>query len=233
MTSLSWHEFSSKDELDLQLADFIAEQLSAAIAARGQAGMAVSGGRTPAGMFKALRVKELDWSKVVITLADERWVAPDHADSNERLTRENLLQDKAVSATFISQVTSAATAHEGQASIEERLAALPSPLDVLILGMGDDGHTASLFPHALELETACASDALCAAVTPPVAPHQRITLTLPTLAKARSVIVHITGDSKKALLQAALLEQKPMSDLFPIRRVLDKCNGLKQVFWAT
>jgi 6-phosphogluconolactonase len=229
---LSWHECSSKDELDQQLADFIAEQLSTAIATRGRAGIAVSGGRTPAGMFKALRIKELDWSKVVITLADERWVAPDHADSNERLTRENLLQDKAASATFISQVSSATTAHEGQAEIEERLATLPSPLDVLILGMGDDGHTASLFPNAAELEAACTSDALCAAVTPPAAPHQRITLTLPTLAKARSVIVHITGDNKKALLQAALLEQKPETELFPIRRVLDKTSSAKHVFWA-
>ncbi|WP_293932592.1 6-phosphogluconolactonase [Iodobacter sp.] len=232
MSSLSWQEFVSKDELDLQLADFIAQALSAAIAARGQAGIAVSGGRTPAGMFKALRVKELDWSKVTITLADERWVAPDHADSNERLTRENLLQDKAANATFISQVSSAPTAHEGQATIEARLAALPAPLDVLILGMGDDGHTASLFPAAAELEAACTSTARCAAVTPPAAPHQRITLTLPTLAAARSVIVHITSDSKKALLQDALLEQKAETELFPIRRVLDKCLGLKQVFWA-
>ncbi|MEN9657097.1 MAG: 6-phosphogluconolactonase [Pseudomonadota bacterium] len=232
MSSLSWQEFVSKDELDQQLADFIAQALSEAIAARGQAGIAVSGGRTPAGMFKALRVKELDWSKVIITLADERWVAPDHADSNERLTRENLLQDKAASATFISQVSSAQTAHEGQATIEARLAALPAPLDVLILGMGDDGHTASLFPKAAELEAACASTARCAAVTPPAAPHQRITLTLPTLAAARSVIVHITSDSKKALLKDALLEQKTETQLFPIRRVLDQCNGLKQVFWA-
>jgi 6-phosphogluconolactonase len=232
MSSLSWQEFVSKGELDQQLADFIAQTLSEAIATRGQAGIAVSGGRTPAGMFKALRVKELDWSKVIITLADERWVAPDHADSNERLTRENLLQDKAASATFISQVSSAQTAHEGQATIEARLAALPAPLDVLILGMGDDGHTASLFPKAAELEVACASTARCAAVTPPAAPHQRITLTLPTLAAARSVIVHITGESKKALLQEALLEQKTETELFPIRRVLDQCNGLKQVFWA-
>lgn len=232
MSSLSWHECSSKDELDQQLADFIAEQLSTAIAARGQAGIAVSGGRTPAGMFKALRVKELDWSKVIVTLADERWVAPDHADSNERLTRENLLQDNAAKATFISQVSDASSAHEGQPCIEARLAALPSPLDVLILGMGDDGHTASLFPNAAELESACVSSALCAAVTPPAAPHQRITLTLPALAKARSVIVHITGGSKKALLQVALSEQKPLTEQYPIRRVLDKAESAKHVFWA-
>ena len=232
MSPLSWHEFSSKDELDHQLADFIAGELSAAIAARGQAGIAVSGGRTPAGMFKALREKDLDWSKVVITLADERWVAPDHADSNERLTRENLLQGNAAQATFISQVSTAATAHAGQPEIEARLALLPSPLDVLILGMGDDGHTASLFPNAAELEAACVSDALCAAVTPPAAPHQRITLTLPTLAKARSVIVHITGESKRSLLQQSLQEQKPETELFPVRRVLDKAVNARHVFWA-
>ncbi|WP_348944120.1 6-phosphogluconolactonase [Chitinibacter sp. FCG-7] len=229
--SLQWHEFSTKEALDQQLATTIANELKQAIAQRGSAGLAVSGGRTPAGMFKALRVSDLDWSRVVITLVDERWVQPDHADSNERLTRDNLLQDGAAAATFISLVNLAATPHEALADIEARLATLPNPIDVVILGMGDDGHTASLFPSAAELEAACASTALLAAVTPPVAPHQRITLTLPTIVKSPKVIVHITGEGKKTLLQDAMAANVAVNEQYPIRRVLDQV-ALADVFWA-
>lgn len=230
--SLQWHEFTSKDELDLNLAHYIATQLQQAIAERGTASLAVSGGRTPAGMFKALRNSQLDWSKVNITLVDERWVPNDHADSNERLTRENLLQDGAAAANFISMVNEAATPHEGLAAIEARLSAIKMPIDVLILGMGDDGHTASLFPNAAELEAACASTQIVAAVTPPVAPHQRITLTLPTIVQARNVLVHITGEGKKDLLNTAMQEQKATTELYPIRRVLDQVKSTAQVYWT-
>ncbi|GGP23188.1 6-phosphogluconolactonase [Silvimonas iriomotensis] len=230
--SLQWHEFASKDELDQGLAADIAKALNAAIAARGKASLAVSGGRTPAGMFKALSESAVDFSKVWITLVDERWVPVDHADSNERTVRQNLLQGNAAAAHFVSPVSSAATPHEGQAEIEARFAALPAPFDVLILGMGDDGHTASLFPDAAELEAACASTDLVAAVTPPVAPHKRITLTLPTIAKAREVIVHITGEGKKTLLQTALTQDKPVTAQYPIRRVLDAVTGQKLVYWT-
>ncbi|WP_410497455.1 6-phosphogluconolactonase [Chitinibacter sp. S2-10] len=229
--ALQWHEFGNKETLDQQLAATIASELKQAIALRGRAGIAVSGGRTPAGMFKALRVSDLDWSRVVITLVDERWVQPDHADSNERLTRENLLQDAAAAATFISLVNTATTPHEAVAEIEARLATMPDPIDIVILGMGDDGHTASLFPNAAELESACASTALLAAVTPPVAPHQRITLTLPSIVKSPKVIVHITGEGKKTLLQAAMTEQTSVNEQHPIRRVLDRV-AQADVFWA-
>jgi 6-phosphogluconolactonase len=230
--SLQWHEFASKDELDLNLAHYIAEQLQQAIVERGTASLAVSGGRTPAGMFKALRVCDLDWSKVNVTLVDERWVPNDHADSNERLTRENLLQDGAAAAHFISMVNDAATPHEGLAGIEAQMSAIKAPIDILILGMGDDGHTASLFPNAAELEAACASTQWVAAVTPPEAPHQRITLTLPTIVQARNVLVHITGTGKKELLNTAMQEQKAVTELYPIRRVLDQVTSTAQVFWT-
>nr|WP_314901221.1 6-phosphogluconolactonase [uncultured Deefgea sp.] len=230
--SLQWHEFANKDELDLNLAHSIAEQLKQAIAERGTASLAVSGGRTPAGMFKALRTSPIDWAKVNITLVDERWVPNDHADSNERLTRENLLQENAAAAKFISMVNESATPHEGLAGIEVQLNVIKEPIDILILGMGDDGHTASLFPNAIELEAACASTNLVAAVTPPAAPHQRITLTLPTIAQARNVLVHITGTGKKELLNTAMQEQKAITDLYPIRRVLDQVKSTAQVYWT-
>lgn len=230
--TLQWHEFTSKNELDLQLAQDIAQQLQQAITERGSASLAVSGGRTPAGMFQALRNTPIDWSKVSITLVDERWVKNDHADSNERLTRDNLLQDGAAAATFISLVNDAATPHEGLEGIEAQLSKLKAPIDILILGMGDDGHTASLFPNAPELEAACTSTAWVAAVTPAAAPHQRITLTLPTIANSRQILVHITGESKKELLNTAMTESKPMIEQYPIRRVLDQALHQPMVYWT-
>ncbi|HSC79488.1 MAG TPA: 6-phosphogluconolactonase [Chitinolyticbacter sp.] len=230
--TLQWHEFPSKDELDTALATKIALDLNAAIAARGVASIAVSGGRTPAGMFKALSEQSVAWDKVVATLVDERWVPLEHADSNERTVRQNLLVGAASAIQFVSPVSAAATPHEGEAEIEARFAKIPAPFDVLILGMGDDGHTASLFPAASELEHACAATSRVAAVTPPVAPHRRITLTLPTIAQAREVIVHITGDGKKSLLQTAMTEHKAVTEQYPIRRVLDAVQSNKHVFWA-
>ncbi|UXY14665.1 6-phosphogluconolactonase [Chitiniphilus purpureus] len=230
--SVQWHEFPSKDDLDAALAAKIAAVLNAAIAERGVASFAVSGGRTPAGMFKALSEQDVAWDKVYATLVDERWVPVEHADSNERTVRQHLLTGAASAIRFVSPVCEAPTPHAGEAEIEARLAAMPQPFDVLILGMGDDGHTASLFPGAAELEHACASTTLVAAVTPPVAPHRRITLTLPTIARARAVIVHITGTGKKALLHTALGEQKAVTEQYPIRRVLDAAAGQKHVFWA-
>ncbi|MBE9610800.1 6-phosphogluconolactonase [Chitinilyticum piscinae] len=230
--SLTWHQFAKKEELDQQLAGFIAERLRTAIARDGRASLAVSGGRTPAGMFRALQALEIDWQQVDITLVDERWVPNDHADSNERLTRENLLQGPVAAATFHSMVNDAATPHDGLSGIEARLSNMKTPIDILILGMGDDGHTASLFPQAPELEAACASTALVAAINPVTAPHLRITLTLPAIAAAAAIAVHITGDSKKTLLETALAEDKPLTEQYPIRRVLDRVAGKAHVFWA-
>ncbi|XZG69694.1 6-phosphogluconolactonase [Chitinibacteraceae bacterium HSL-7] len=229
--ALQWHDFADRPALDAGLARHIADALRAALAARGAASLALSGGRTPAGMFQALSNEDLDWSRVFVTLVDERWVPVDHADSNERTVRQNLLVNRAASAQFISPVSTAATPHEGLAEITARFAVIPQPFDVLVLGMGDDGHTASLFPNAEELEAACASQDVLAAVTPPAAPHKRITLTLPAIARAHNVIVHITGEGKRALLETAMSETKPLTEQYPIRRVLDQVSA-PQVFWT-
>ncbi|WP_028455492.1 6-phosphogluconolactonase [Chitinilyticum litopenaei] len=230
--SLTWHQFPQKEELDQQLANFIAERLRTALASQPRASLAVSGGRTPAGMFRCLRDMELDWERVDLTLVDDRWVPNDHADSNERLTRENLLCGRAAAARFYSLVSDASSAHDGLKGIQLRLNSFKTPIDILILGMGDDGHTASLFPQAPELEDAMSSPALLAATTPVTAPHTRITLTAPAIVAAGTVLVHITGEGKKALLETALTEQKAETELYPIRRVLDRAADKAHVFWA-
>ncbi len=196
----------SSSELAERLAGDIAERLSEALSLRGRASLVVSGGSTPRPMFEALCKQPLDWGRVFITLADERWVAPDHADSNERMVRAVLLQEQAQAAQFISLKTPAAEPAEGLAEVEAALAAMPTPFDVLVLGMGGDGHTASLFPDAPELATAMDmhSGRRCAAMHPASVAQARITLTLPALLQSRVIYLHIVGEGKRAVYENAL-----------------------------
>lgn len=192
--------------------------LGEAIAARGVATIALSGGRSPRPVLEALAEAALDWEKVIVTLVDERWVAPDHADSNERLVRETLLRGEAAKARFVPMKNEAADAYAGQAVCEADFAALPWPLDIVLLGMGEDGHTASLFPQARELAEGLSTNALTLAVTPPAAPHQRMSLSAQAILKSRHIFLQIGGAAKKAVYDRALAGG-PVEEL-PIRLAL-------------
>ena len=228
MHALEWHTFDIASELDIALAHLVANQLEDAIKERGRASLAVSGGRTPAAFLRALGCMPIDWSCVNITLADERWVPKEHADSNARLIQETLLASDAAAAHFIPLFNNAQDAHTGQTQTERNLQALSWPLDILILGMGDDCHTASLFPQAPELEHAYTTGEHCIAITPVTAAHTRISLSLAALSSARAVVVHITGNSKRQRLESALTSPQPS---LPIRRVLDATEHA-HIFWA-
>lgn len=198
------HLFSDSASAAADIAARIAAILSAAIAERGVASIAVSGGRSPRPVLEALSQTDLDWSKVVVTLVDERWVAPDSPESNERLVRETLLQGAAAQARFVPMKNDAADAYAGQAACAAEFAELPWPLDIVLLGMGDDGHTASLFPDGAELEEGLSSDARVIAATPPVAPHQRMTLTAKAILASRHILLQIGGAGKTAVYNRAL-----------------------------
>ena len=144
-------DFDDRPALDSALASHIAGLLAADIEQRGKASLAVSGGSTPKGMFAALSRQHLPWNQVWITLVDERWVEADSPDSNEKLVRENLLQNAAAEANFIGLKGSGADAATGLAEVTARMEALPLPLSCAVLGMGGDGHTASWFPRARNL----------------------------------------------------------------------------------
>lgn len=200
------------------MAQRTAALLGDAIAARGVATIALSGGRTPKPVLEALSDAALDWDKVIVTLVDERWVAPDHADSNERLIRETLLQGKAAKARFVPMKNEAADACAGQPGCEAAFAGLPWPLDIVLLGMGEDGHTASLFPQAKELAEGLSTSALTLAVTPPAAPHQRMSLSARGILASRHIFLQIGGAAKKAVYDQALAGG-PVEEL-PIRLAL-------------
>ncbi|MDP1781436.1 6-phosphogluconolactonase [Hydrogenophaga sp.] len=214
------HICNSAAELAWQLADTIVQNLHDAINLRGHAVLAVSGGKSPIALFEALRVLPLEWQRVTVLLVDERCVPHDHAESNTALVRRHLLQDAAAAATFVPFFDTLPDTLDEPALIRlvdaanRRLATQPWPMDMAVLGMGDDGHTASLFPGAPGLNQALYSSGPVAWVRPATAPHARLTLTLPALLATRELALAISGASKLAVFQQARLgadESLPVS----------------------
>ena len=223
------------DALAERLAADVANALRAALEERGRASLVVSGGSTPAPMLDRLAREALDWSRVGVTLADERAVAPDHDDSNERLVRARLLVAEAAAARF----TALYRADGDLARVAAALDGLARPFDVVLLGMGTDGHTASLFPDAPELEAALGGDDPVAATTPPSSPHPRITLTRRALLDARRCALHVTGRAKRDVLEAAMTAWRERGDapgVAPIARTLGPASEAPgtsvEVWWA-
>lgn len=226
------HRFTDAATLASALAQRIAAELSAAIAAREQAILVLSGGRTPIRFFCQLSQQKLPWPKLIVTLADERWAPINSADSNERLIREHLLAGEAGNARLFGLKNPAATARAGQPECEAMLRNLPQPFDVVVLGMGDDGHFASLFPETRELDAALdlTSDIRCIAVTQCSAPHGRISQTLAALLDTRLLILHIEGERKSRKYQQALTPGGV--DELPARALLAQRQTPVEVYWA-
>lgn len=215
------------------LADDVAARLTAAVDERGRASLVVSGGETPKPFLVALSCRPVPWERVFVTLADERWVPPRDPASNERLVRECLLEGPAARAKFVGLKTTAPEPEEAEGDVEARLAVVPRPFDVVVLGVGADGHTASLFPGAAELDAALDARriATCAAIHPPNAPHPRMTLTLYALASARHTFLHATGAEKRAVIESA---QTPTADprRTPVAAVVRALGDRLTVAWA-
>lgn len=205
---IRWHEAGDAQVLALELAKVVADALQKDIDTRGEASLVVSGGSTPGPVFRQLAQTPISWNKVTVTLADERWVPPGHADSNESLVRNMLLTDLAADAGFVSLYRNDVTPENAIDEVARDVDAMIHPFTVTILGMGGDGHTASLFPDApanqleaaMDLENSCS----IALLNPPSVDQQRITLTRKALLNSTHRIVHITGDSKQQVLADAL-----------------------------
>ena len=215
-----FQRYASREALFEGLADTVEGELKAALKHRGSAVLAVPGGTTPAPFFKSLRCRSLDWEKVSVLLTDERFVPEDSDRSNTRLLRESLLQENAAKARLVPFYLPAATPEVVLAEVTQGIEAV-LPLDVCVLGMGADMHTASLFPGADLLEQAMAEGA------PPVlpmraagAPEPRMTLTAPVLRRAASTHVLIAGAEKLEALEKAR-KDGPEQDA-PVRVVLNR-----------
>ncbi len=225
------NEFTERSALDSALADKVAQILTQAVKQKGKASIAVSGGSTPKGFFNALSQKDLPWSNITITLADERWVDLDSDASNTRLVHENLLQNKAINAKFFHLKQGDELTQETLADLNLAAQSSILPLDVLILGMGEDGHTASLFPCSDQIDEALsASTAPLLKVTPKTAPHQRISFSFSYLKQSQHTFLHISGSNKKAVFEQAISDSD--SRVMPIRAFLQDPAIDTQVYWA-
>ncbi|WP_299256599.1 6-phosphogluconolactonase [uncultured Kushneria sp.] len=189
--------------------------------------LVLSGGSTPRPFMQALSRMPLPWSRVDITLADERWVATDHEDSNDRFVRTHMLINAAAEARFHPLVNDAPTPEEGAEEVGQRLTALTWPASVVVLGMGGDGHTASLFPDSAELGNGLESEALVIAAHAPSVEQPRISLTRDRLMRSHRRYLHLGGADKKAVLARAMAGSDQHE--LPIRAFLDAPLAL---YWA-
>jgi 6-phosphogluconolactonase len=211
-------DFENRHALAAGLAERVARGLSRAISRQGSAVLAVSGGTTPALFFEHLSHQDISWEKVTVTLVDERQVEETSSRSNAKLVKSGLVQNKAKSAQFV-------------ALYKNQLQAEALSLDVVVLGMGEDGHTASFFPEgdklakALDMKTKSTITSMQA----PAAGEPRLTYTLPVLLKAKVLCLHIEGQKKQTVLEAALVGTDVMQ--MPIRAVLQADQPL-EIFWC-
>ncbi len=225
------NDFTSREALDLTLADNVAQQLQQAITKNGKASIAFSGGSTPKGFFKALSNKDIDWAKVTVTLADDRWLNEDQADSNGRLLKENLLVNNAAEASFFSLKQADALTEHYLTDLTSKAQSI-MPLDVVILGMGEDGHTASIFPCSEQVEQGLDESAKPALMktVPTTAPYDRVTFNFTALIEACHLYLHIVGPGKQHVLNEAL--ENTNSKEMPIRAFLHHPSKTCEIYWA-
>lgn len=233
MNEPSLRRFETWDELTATAADAVVGALHAGLQAREEASLAVAGGRTPGDIYRRLSTQSLDWSRVVVTLTDERWIDPASPESNARLLGETLLQDRAASARFIPLNDPSAVSPEAAAAVADTaLAAAPWPLDAVLLGMGDDGHIASLFPGNSALTIGLDPEALlrCIAVPAgePAPPQPRLSLTLRALLDTRLLLLVIRGAGKLDALDRA----REPDAAAPVATLLRQTGAPVSIFWA-
>ena len=213
----SQHDFKNRESLAKSLAAQVAAKLSRCITLQGAATLAVSGGTTPLAFFEQLSLQQITWNKVSVTLVDERQVPEDHVRSNAGLVKKNLLVNLAQAAKFV--------------PLYQNPKAEKLNLDVVVLGMGNDGHTASFFPGGDNLAEALAPDSKKSIVEmqAPAAGEPRLTFSLAKLLAASSLFLHIEGQKKRDVLAKANAGSDVMA--MPIRAVLQSANPL-QVYWC-
>jgi 6-phosphogluconolactonase len=220
---MSDNRFKNSDILAKHLADDLSERMTEAIEARGRVCLAVSGGSTPIRFFEELSMRDIQWQKVLITLVDERWVDEENAASNAGLVREHLLKNKAASAYFLPLKNHAKDPVAGFMECENKLHELMVRLDFAVLGMGNDGHTASWFPDSDALSKCLneGSAAWCCPVIDEPIELPRMTLTWGLLSNCRHLYLHFEGNDKN-MVYAKATEQSERQNiaLMPVRTLL-------------
>lgn len=226
------YRFDSRAALELSLSSRLKQLLSQQLESNRQVSIALSGGSTPVKLLRRLSNTELPWEKIDITLVDDRIVPVDHQDSNERMVHECLLQGKAKVSTFFS-LCEQVDCSDGQPTLcSTEIPGIKWPLDIVVLGMGSDGHTASWFSDAPQLQRALTPvhGENLVITSPQHAPHQRVTLTLPAVLASGRIILMITGEEKMQVLNKAL--QSGKTESLPICAIIRQADTPLDIYWA-
>ncbi len=226
--NINFNRFENSSLLAESLSKNIAKNLQDAINQRGIASLVVSGGSTPKLLFKKLQQIDIEWNRVVVSLCDERWVDPSHEDSNEKFVKSYLLQDRAKKAKFIGMYRDDMDIYKAEKECFKNI----DSIDVLILGMGNDAHTASLFPNNPRLKDGfdLNNPNKCIVIEPKNAPHLRMSLTLKSILSCSSLYLHFEGEEKLSVYKEAL----DGNDIYtmPIRSILHQNKKSLKVYYA-
>jgi 6-phosphogluconolactonase len=227
---LNIHEFESRSDAAIAAGKRIINALHRRLETHDSAAVVVSGGTTPAPVYDYMAHKELDWHRVHVLLSDERWVPADHADSNEKMLRDALEKSRASYAQITSYFDPENSLEDRCSQLDKELAGLPLPFTSVLLGMGSDGHFASLFPDHEGLKAALdlQSPRGFVPVDTASSPHRRISMTLSALLRCDEVLLLISGAEKRSVLEQAA---DPGNDL-PIAHLLRQLRTPVDVFWA-
>ena len=230
MTSQMENLFDNREEASIAAAGHISRALARRLDAQGEASVVVSGGTSPAGVFAELARTKLAWSDVHVILSDERWVPADHADSNEKLVRETLLTGEARDASLLPVYKPGVDIEERCDELNDELRLAPFPYACALLGMGEDGHFASLFPDAANLAEGLDADSsrLCIPVDTAASPHPRVSLTLSALSRSDEILLLIFGEAKREVYEAA----KQDANGYPASHLLRQKRAPVHLYWA-
>ncbi|WP_350132657.1 6-phosphogluconolactonase [Nitrosomonas sp.] len=216
--------FPNIESLSQGFADFAATALQNTLNRKPQATLVVPGGSTPRHYLPALAKCKLPWDRITVTLSDERWVDVNDTQSNEHLVKQHLMNHLPANTRFVGLRTHHDNPFDAIEVIHQRLEKLPLPLSLTVLGLGEDGHIASLFPgmapHLIDTHH-------CVAAAPPAAPSLRISLSLKLLAESEQIALVVTGESKRRLLDR--VSENPDSKL-PIVWLMQRTKSAVTIF---
>jgi len=237
MSNIETKKFSTRDKLFSAVAKRCEEQLKTSTEKNGQASFIIPGGTTPAPAFKKLANSNLDWKNITIAQSDERWVEPVHPQSNQGLTAKTLLIDNASVAGYIAMKNTALSTNEGLAECNQAYHELGSPFSLTMLGMGLDGHIASLFPGSKEIAQGLdlSNKNPCIAIDAhgcEVAGDypNRMSLTMAAILKSELIILLLTGKEKLDVIQSAQTNNQPLEQ--PVAAILNQTQTPVEIYWA-
>lgn len=224
------HYFDNREAASVAAAERISRALERRLDLEGRASLVVSGGTTPGRCFQELASHAIDWSNVSIVASDERWVAPDHEDSNERLIRETLMVGPAADADLLPMFDAGSDVDARCTALHDEILRRPFPFACVLLGMGADGHFASLFPDADNLHEGLNVDAsiACIPVRTEASPYDRISLTLAALSRSDEVVLLFFGDEKREIYERA----KDVGNGYPVSKLLVQKRAPVRIYWA-